>query len=219
MDEVLQNNPLILNQILWTDESKFTNNGMINKWNFRVWAEENPHVTYKTRNQNIFSVNVWCGLLGDQLIGPFFYNENLTGERYYNFLSMILPCLLEDIPLLRRKEMHFQHDGCPAHNYNRVRRYLHRTFPDKWIGTRGAIEWPARSPDLTPLDYFLWGYLKDKVYSRFDAPNTLDELKERISNACQEVTRESIESALNENWIKRAEMCIFNGGDNFEQSL
>lgn len=36
-------------------------------------------------------------------------------------------------------------------------------FPGKWIGTHSSIPWPPRSPDLTCLDYFLWGYLKNKV--------------------------------------------------------
>jgi len=37
-------------------------------------------------------------------------------------------------------------------------------YPERWIGRRGAIKWPPRSPDLTPLDYFMWGYLKERVY-------------------------------------------------------
>jgi len=45
-----------------------------------------------------------------------------------------------------------------------VRAFLNNVFRARWIGRRGEIEWPARSPDLTPLDYFLWDYLKDRVY-------------------------------------------------------
>ena len=30
-------------------------------------------------------------------------------------------------------------------------------------GRGGPLEWPARSPDLTPMDFWLWGYLKEKV--------------------------------------------------------
>ena len=39
-------------------------------------------------------------------------------------------------------------------------------------------EWPARSPDLTPCDFFLWGYMKGKVFST--TPATIEELRERI---------------------------------------
>ena len=41
---------------------------------------------------------------------------------------------------------------------------LNDTFPERWIGRDGPIPWPPRSPDITPLDFFLWGYVKDIVY-------------------------------------------------------
>jgi hypothetical protein len=34
----------------------------------------------------------------------------------------------------------------------------------RWIVRRGSIELPARSPNLSPLDFFLWGHLKNKIY-------------------------------------------------------
>ncbi|KAE9536207.1 hypothetical protein AGLY_007430 [Aphis glycines] len=51
-----------------------------------------------------------------------------------------------------------------AHYTIPVREYLDREYPGKWIGRRGPIEWPPRSPDLTPIDFFLWGHLKTVVY-------------------------------------------------------
>ena len=47
---------------------------------------------------------------------------------------------------------------------NKVRNYLNEQFPGTWIDV-GVAEWPARSPDLTPLDFFFWGVLKDRVYA------------------------------------------------------
>ncbi|EZA48500.1 hypothetical protein X777_12995, partial [Ooceraea biroi] len=44
------------------------------------------------------------------------------------------------------------------------RNILNESFPDRWIGRGGRISWPARSPDLTPLDFFLWGHLKNEVF-------------------------------------------------------
>ncbi|EZA55617.1 hypothetical protein X777_04243, partial [Ooceraea biroi] len=54
-----------------------------------------------------------------------------------------------------------------------VRECLNKAFPNKWIERRGSIEWPPRSPDLTPLDYFFWGYFKSKV--RSTKPRNLNE--------------------------------------------
>ena len=56
--------------------------------------------------------------------------------------------------------------------------YFDATHPNKWIGRRGSVEFPARSPDLTPMDFFLWGYLKDKVYAA--KPATIEDLKNEI---------------------------------------
>ena len=46
------------------------------------------------------------------------------------------------------------------------------------ISRFGDIHWPSRSPDLTPVDFFLWGYLKNGVYA--GRPHTTEELKQNI---------------------------------------
>ena len=46
--------------------------------------------------------------------------------------------------------------------------FLDATFAKRWIGRDGPTPWPPRSPDITPpppIDLFLWGYVKDKVFS------------------------------------------------------
>ena len=64
-----------------------------------------------------------------------------------------------------------------------VRNWLNEKCPDKWIGKRGPIEWAPRSPDLTQLDFFLWGYLKQKVYKT--PIKYLAELRLKITEHCQ----------------------------------
>ena len=53
----------------------------------------------------------------------------------------------------------------PPHFANFVRTFLDEEFLERWIG-RGSpyITWPARSSDLTPPDFSLWGFVKDQVY-------------------------------------------------------
>ena len=60
--------------------------------------------------------------------------------------------------------MWFQHDGAPAHNTANARRHLNEVFGNRWIGRNGPVAWPARSTDLTPLDFYLWGHMKTLVY-------------------------------------------------------
>lgn len=213
----LDENPLILNSILWTDESKFTNNGVINKQNNRYWDDQNPHWTFETNNQTVWGINVWCGLIGSKLLGPFFYEGTLNGNRYYNFLLNELPIMLDDIPLALRSNIIFQHDGAPAHNAHIVRDYLNAQFPNRWLGTYGPIEWPPRSPDITPLDFFLWGHLKTIVYA--DPPINVQNLKDKITAACNQLSEEQITAATSKEFMRRAELCLVHGGQQFEQFI
>ena len=62
----------------------------------------------------------------------------------------------------------FMQDGAPPHWAKIVRDWMNVNLPERWIG-RGSdtvdnIPWPPRSPDLTPLELFLCGYVKSKVY-------------------------------------------------------
>ena len=64
--------------------------------------------------------------------------------------------------------MYFQQNGAPPHNARIITDYLNDTFPHRWIGKNGAIRWPARSPDLTPLDLEA---LKQKIRVECDRIN------------------------------------------------
>ena len=108
-------------------------------------------------------MNIWCGLLGNKLIGPFVF-DNLTRNTYEVFLRNELPGLLEYIPLMIKSQIYFQHDGAPPHYTWRVREHLNKSFSNRWLGRGGPVAWPPRSPDLTPLDYYLWGHMKTLVY-------------------------------------------------------
>jgi hypothetical protein len=97
------------------------------------------------------------------------------------YVDFPLPLLLEEVPLAKRMRMVFQHDGAPAHYSRLVTHHLNLTFPERWIGRGGHIQWPPRSPDLTPLDFCLWGWMKSEVYK--ENVNTRDELVARIMNS------------------------------------
>ena len=72
----------------------------------------------------------------------------------------------------------FQQDGATAHTSRRSLSLLREMFPGHVISLRDDIGWPPRSPALTLCDFFLWGYLKAKVYEQ--CPLTLEGLKEAI---------------------------------------
>lgn len=94
-----------------------------------------------------------------------------------------------------------------------VRNYLNEKYPNRWIGRGGPIAWPARSPDLTPLDFFLWGHVKEQVYKT--QVNTVIELRERIQTALNNVPQDMILRAT-EAVMRRTQMCINMEGRHFE---
>ncbi|GBM66255.1 hypothetical protein AVEN_35533-1 [Araneus ventricosus] len=88
-------------------------------------------------------------------------------------------------------------DGAPPHFHHKVRQYLNDTIPGRWIG-RGeqydfvCLKWPLRSQDLTPCDFYIWGYIKDRVYVA-PIPATLQGLRDRIVTAVSSITRQQID--------------------------
>jgi len=149
--------------ILFTDEAQFNRDGLNNTHKSHLWADENPHATAESNFQQRFSVNVCCAVLDDQLIGPFILEGRLTGEAYLKFLQEELPQHLEDEPLDKRGRMYFLHDGAPPHSSREGRNFLNYRFPGRWIGRGGPHNWAVRSPDLSPLDYYVWGWMKELV--------------------------------------------------------
>jgi hypothetical protein len=73
--------------ILFSDEAQFTQNGINNTCNSHVWAELNCHPTMETNFQHCFSINLWCGVLHDQLISSFVFPGCLTDAVYLQFLQ------------------------------------------------------------------------------------------------------------------------------------
>ncbi|KZC14537.1 hypothetical protein WN55_07267, partial [Dufourea novaeangliae] len=103
--------------------------------------------------------------------------------------------------------------GCPPHYAHVSRQVLDRQFPNRCIGRGGEFLWPQRSTDLTPLNYFLWGTLKDIVYR--EPTTTPENMKERIREACSILAAETIQSAVS-SLIDRLHQCINVNGHHFE---
>lgn len=215
----LENDNFVKN-ILSTDEATFTRNGVTNHHNSHLWADENPRAKKETHYQNNFSVNVWAGIVDNFLIGPFFLPHRLSGAEYLNFLRNDLPNLLQEVPLAIQENMWFLQDGAPPHYSREVRNFLGEQFPERWIG-RGAeapIKWPARSPDLNPLDFCFWGYMKEKVYSV--QVDSVEHLRERIINTADSFRqKQQIFNKIRFSFLKRCVKCIDEGGGHFEHLL
>ncbi|GFV21795.1 DUF4817 domain-containing protein, partial [Trichonephila clavipes] len=70
---------------------------------------------------------------------------------------------------------------------------LKDAFNDRLISRFEPVNWPPRSCDLTPLDYFLWGYVKSLVYA--DKPQTLDHLEDKIRRVIADIRPQMLEKS------------------------
>ena len=100
-----------VSRVLFSDESGFSRDGIVKSHNLHYWAEDNPHVMIETKNQYRFLVNIWMGIIGNHLIGPYIIDGHLNGETYLDFLRDHLNNLLEEVPLQVRNNMWFMHDA------------------------------------------------------------------------------------------------------------
>ncbi|GFV02932.1 transposable element Tc3 transposase [Trichonephila clavipes] len=83
------------------------------------------------------------------------------------------------------QKLWFQQDVATCHTARATIDLLKDTFGDRLISRFGPVNWPPRSCDLTPLDYFLWGYVKSLVY--VDKPQMRDHLEDNIRRVIADI--------------------------------
>lgn len=158
-------------------------------------------------------VMVWIGIVDRTILRPYFFEGNVDSDSY---LEMITDFLLPELHRLGYDSMDlcYMHDGAPAHYPETVRQCLNENF-GSWIGRgNGAlIAWPPRSPDLNPLDFFLWGFLKTQVYR--DNPQTLEEIMQKIVENLNEISEQTLALVQN-NLLQRLYNVITAEGHHFE---
>ncbi|GFW06265.1 uncharacterized protein TNCV_37401 [Trichonephila clavipes] len=88
----------------------------------------------------------------------------------------------------------------------------------RWIGRGGPVNWPARSPDLSCLDFFIWGHMKSFVYAN---PVASDEaLVARIAIVADDIREmPGVFANVRQSLHRPCEPCIFAGRRFFEQFL
>jgi hypothetical protein len=142
---------------------------------------ENPHEMVEHVHDPP-KVNVFLAVSSCKVCGQFFFAEpTVTGFNYLDMLQLwLMPQLQED-----NEDVIFQQDGGPPHLHVDVLAHLNANLPGRWIGRAPdnysllLLPWPPRSPDLTPCDFFLWGYIKDHVYVH-PMPRDLPQLLQRV---------------------------------------
>jgi len=162
---VLDNNDLI--HVLMMDEANFHLCGNVNSQNFRYWTIENPCDTQQ-KPLHSEKVNVGCGVASFGVIDSYFFENEacravtVNSACYTEMLRTFLEPELQRLGV-ETQNLLFQQDRAMAHTARTAMRVLYEMFPARVISRSGNNEWPARSPDLNPCNFFFWGYLKSKV--------------------------------------------------------
>lgn len=110
----------------------------------------------------------------------------------------------------------FQQDGATCHTSNASMAVINEMSAGKLTSRRGDIAWPPRSPDLTPPDFFMWGYLKSRVYS--NNPATINQLKTNIQEEMTAIPRAMCQRVFT-NLRSRFEECLQRDGAHLEDVI
>lgn len=159
---------------------------------------------------------VWSGIINDTIIGPYYFNANVSSETY---LERLVDYLL---PELNRRGLNsfqicYMHDGAPAHITNDVRQCLSDNFLS-WIG-RGEgsfLAWPPRSPDLNMLDFYLWGELQHRVNKIENL--SVEEVQQNVEEEMDDIEPRTLRK-VHLNLFKRLRLCIQEDGGLFEHLM
>ena len=204
------------------DEATFSMNGKVSSQNVRMYAPQGnrPDFTYEVSNFRE-KLSVWVGLCGNStVVGPYFFNGTVNGRKYLDMLqTFVLPSIIRGYQADHGNngihQLWWFQDGAPAHRLRAVRDFLINTFGHRLVALGTGVEWPARSPDLTPLDFFLWGYLKSRVYAT--PPQNLADLRLRITNEINNLRNnpQFVTNSIQE-MRRRAVLCIQQNGRHVE---
>lgn len=161
-----------------------------------------------------------CGVMKSCVMGLYFFEESgwtitVNSQHYLLMLKIFLIPELQRNGVVRRR-LWFQQDGTTAHTVNKMMDYLRSTIRCRGILHFGDIAWPARSPDVSICDFFLWGFLKARVYT--NKPCTLDELKEIINQEIVNLSPAILEKVFN-SFSARLEESLVKEGFHLKDSI
>ena len=207
-----------LHNLWWSDEAHFYLHGSTNRQNVRVWSDKPPKEAVEAPLHSP-KVTVWCAMGAQGAIGPIFVeNERgeaitVTQEKYQEVLVIFERELKGRCGPRQMENQWLQQDGAPPHTARSSLEWLGEHFPGRVVGKGADVTWPPSSPDLTPLDFYLWGFVKEKVAQ--SSPKTVEELKRAIETVVHQIPADTCRRVAEEA-KRRAERCISKNGGQVE---
>lgn len=209
-----------IKHVWFTDEAHFHLAGQVNSRNNVYWGTQ-PPLEVVERPLHSAKVTVWCALSSQGIIGPYFLEDEdghtvTINQQRYRVIVRRFCSSLEHRQGVPFQTQWFMQDGATPHTANQTLEMLRDMFDDRVISRRTENPWAPHSPDLTPLDFFLWGYAKDNVFKVH--PNSLQELKEAITDFVGAIPQEMCERVI-ENFAVRVNACLNRNGAHIEHII
>lgn len=208
--------------LIVSDEAIFSLGGHVhnrkNNVNYSSTRKGRPNQWYTERSQGEQRVMALCFMHGSgHVFGPYWFasDKRLNADLYKHTLAhKVFPEMKTELGRRVWDAAIWQQDGAKCHQANIVVNWLDDIFEDRMLAIRSVRgdQWAPSSPDMNPCDYFLWGYLKEKVYKPM--PTSLAELKGKVHEVFHNIPREIRSSILS--MKSRAEKVVAVEGYAFE---
>lgn len=186
----------------FSDEKIFTVDAKVNRRNDRWLAQDPEDVPVIGQTKFPASVHVFMSVSSKGHVMPphfFLKGQNVNKEVYLDLLIKVVKPWMDKCS--NGRPYVFQQDSAPAHTSNLVQGWLEENLPMFW----SKHFWPPNSPDLNPLDYYVWGTLERETNK--SSHNTVESLKRAITTAAANMLADEVEHACSR-FRKRIEQVI-----------
>ena len=209
-----------VNNVWFSDEVHFHLDGVVNSRNNVFWGTQVPDEV-SHRPLHSAKVTAWCALSSIGIIGPFWFQDDqgktttVNQKRYQQVIRKFSRSLKRGKGVIL-KEQWFMQDGAAPHAANDTVKLLREKIEERIISRRTENPWAPHSPDLNPLDFFLWGYAKDNVFK--STPKNLEDLKASITSFVRRIPVDMCKRVV-DNFITRINVCLERNGRHIEHTL
>lgn len=203
-----------LENMVFSDEKLFSVQQYHNSQNVRIYAGHIEDIPEEMRTVIRFQaekkVMVWAAVSKKGKFPLVFIEQGAKINAAY-YKRLILEKVVKPHSQLMFNKEHwtFQQDSAPAHKARTTQKWCENKLPD-FISTQ---DWPPSSPDLNPLDYFIWGTLEARVNAT--RHTSLDSLKAKLCDEWERLDIDTIRTAI-DSWKNRLRLLIDKKGGRFE---
>ena len=206
-----------IKRVWFSDEAHFLLSGHVNSKNAVYWGLSKPDEVLQKPLHSV-KCTAWVAMSATGIIGPFWFQDDrgkaqtVTTVRYLEVLEKFWA----DLPASGKRTAWFQQDGASCHCSKDSLEWLQERFNTRLISRRLDTFWSPHSPDLSPPDFFLWGYLKGKVYR--NKPRTIPQLQRAVEEEIRAIPTSMCNDVIS-NFCKRISVCISRKGKHLEHVL